>query len=332
MLAPKVRFSGMTTKQIAVLSALALVWGASFLFIRVLVDGGVGPVAVAAGRGTFGVLALVPIALFGRVTLPRDRRTLAGLFVLALLNMAVPWTLFAMAEQHVVSSLASVANSSTPLWTAIFALMLLRADPLNRMQTAGLLVGLAGIVVLSANGLSGFDRESLLGTALIGAATCCYGISAVAIRRWFGHITPVVLAGVQLGAAAIVLWPVALGTGALDGATFGWSEWGSIIALGVFGSGLAMVGYVWLIGQAGAVRASVVTYLIPPTGVFLGWLVLGERIGWNLVAGLGFVIAGVALVQGWPVHRLWRARDIREHAAASDDVATGQELPAEPGP
>src|ERR1035437_1783602 len=104
MLAPKVRFSGMTTKQIAVLSALALVWGASFLFIRVLVDGGVGPVAVAAGRGTFGVLALVPIALFGRVTLPRDRRTLAGLFVLALLNMAVPWTLFAMAEQHVVSS------------------------------------------------------------------------------------------------------------------------------------------------------------------------------------------------------------------------------------
>lgn len=305
------------------LAGLALVWGASFLFIRVLVDGGVGPVAVAADRGTFGVLALLPVALFGRVTFPRDRRTLGGLFLLALLNMAVPWTLFAMAEEHVPSSLASIANSSTPLWTAIFALMLLRADPLNRMQTGGLLLGLVGILVLSAKGLTGFDRESMLGTALIGAATCCYGASAVVIRRWFGHVPAVVLAGVQLGSAAIVLWPVALGTGALNDATFGFREWGSMLALGVFGSGLAMVGYVWLIGQAGAVRASVVTYLIPPTGVSLGWLVLGETIGWNLLAGLAFVIAGVALVQGWPIHRLWRPKDRSGRVEGADDVAAG---------
>ncbi len=323
MLADEALRPQVTTKQIAVLLGLALIWGASFLFIRVLVDGGVGAAGVGAGRCTFGLLALVPILAFGRANFPRDRRTLAGLFLLGLVNMAVPWTLFAVAEQNVPSSLASVANSSTPLWTAIFATILLRADPLNRAQQAGLLVGLAGIVVLSANGLTGFDRESAIGTALIGAATCCYGIAAVSIRRWFGRVPAVALASVQLGSAAIVLWPVALATGAFEGATLGLREWGSLFTLGAFGSGLAMVGYVWLIGQAGAVRASVVTYLIPPTGVFLGWLVLNERIGWNLVAGLGFVIGGVALVQGWPVHRLWRAKPLASDADAADRPAAG---------
>jgi len=88
----------------------------------------------------------------------------------------------------------------------------------------------------------------------------------------------------------------------------GAAQWGSLATLGIVGSGLAAAAYVWLIGEVGAVRASVVTYMMPPIGVLLGWLVLDERIGWNLVFGLGFVIGGVALVQGWALHRLaWRA-------------------------
>ncbi|MEP7217257.1 MAG: DMT family transporter, partial [Anaerolineaceae bacterium] len=101
--------------------------------------------------------------------------------------------------------------------------------------------------------------------------------------------------------ATLYLWPAALSTGAFASAELGAGQWGSLLALGCAGSGIGVIGYMWLIGEVGPIRAAVVTYLIPPIGVFLGWLVLGEPIGWNLLGGLACVVAGVGLVQGLPV-------------------------------
>ncbi len=170
--------------------------------------------------------------------------------------------------------------------------------------------------MLSADGLDSFDRGSLLGTGLITVATMCYALSAVFIRRWFGPVQPIALAAGQLGTAAAVLWPFALATGAFSGATMGAGQWGSLLALGGIGSGVCVAGYMWLIAEVGAVRAGLVTYLVPPVGVVLGWLVLDEAIGWNLLAGLVFVIGGVALVQGWGRSLRWRPTVAAREATA----------------
>jgi drug/metabolite transporter (DMT)-like permease len=130
------------------------------------------------------------------------------------------------------------------------------------------------------------------------------------VRRWLLHIPSIALTIGQVGFAALFLAPVALLTGAYSHADMGAAEWASVFALGAGGSGFAVMCYMWLIGQIGAVRASVVTYLMPPIGIFLGWLVLEESIGWNMLFGLGLIIGGVALVQGAPAGAL-RARFTR---------------------
>jgi drug/metabolite transporter (DMT)-like permease len=293
------------------------VWGGSFLFIKVLVDAGVDPPGVSAGRCLFGVVALLPFAWTARRQFPRTRRTIAGLALLGLVNMSIPWTLFPIGEQHVTSGIASIDNSTAPLWTAVFAAILIGAEPLGRGQIAGLLLGFAGVVVLVGDDLTSLDGGALVGTVALLGATLCYGMSAVSIRRWLRHVPAVPLTITQLGFASLSLLPVAIAGGAFDGATMGGKQWASLAMLGAAGSGFAGLAYMWLIGQVGAVRAAVVTYLLPPIAVVLGWLFLDESIGWNLLAALVLVAGGIALVQRVPVFRM---------------VARAARMSAEPAP
>ena len=114
------------------------------------------------------------------------------------------------------------------------------------------------------------------------------------------------LATVQVGTAAVLLMPAALVTGAFSNANMDAKVILNLAALGALGSGLAVVAMMYLIQNVGPVRASVVTYMVPPIGVFLGWLVLEEALGWNLVVALGFILGGVALVQGVNLRRFFR--------------------------
>lgn len=293
----------MTPRQLTALLTAALVWGASFLFIRVLMDAGMDPVGMSAARTGLGTLALLPFAWLMRSRFPRNPRTWLALAVLALVNFALPWTLFGYGEKHVESGMASIANSGMPLFVAIFATILIRSERLEARKVVGLLVGFSGVVALMGGGLGDFGSDSSRGLLFIVIATACYGISSVAIRRWLRDVHPIPLTIGQVAFASVYLMPVALLTGAYSDAVMGWQEWGSILLLGGLGSGMAVVLYMWLIGQVGPVRASVVTYLMPPIGVFLGWLLLDESIGWNMAAGLLLIVGGVALVQGLPVQK-----------------------------
>lgn len=294
----------MTNRQLALLAVLAVVWGSSFLFIRVIVDDGMGPAGVSALRTGLGALTLLPFAWRGRRGLPRTHGTWLALAALGLVNFAIPWTLFGVAAQHAPSGVASIANSTQPLWAAILAAGILHADRPSGARLAGLLVGFAGVLVLMGGDLFDVRGEGFTAILLMLLATFCYGVSAVSIRRWLTHIPPIPLASAQVGFAALYLMPTAFLSGSFDDATFTATTWVSLVGLGAFGSGLAVVFYMNLIQQYGPVRASVVTYLIPPVGVFLGWLFLDEAIGWNMLLGLTFVVVGVALVQGVPVRRL----------------------------
>lgn len=288
----------MTSRQLLLLTALALVWGCSFLFIKVIVDSGVDPVGMSAARTALGALTLVPFAWSARAGFRQPARTWAALVALGVLNFAIPWTIFGIAEEHVPSGAAAVANASNPLWSAILATLLLRADRLGGQRIAGLGLGFLGVLVLMGEDLTSLSWAESGSIALILVATLCYAGSAVSIRRWLGHVPPTPLATAQVTTAAVLLLPAALLTGAYSGADIDTKVISSAVALGALGSGLAVVAYMYLIQEAGPVRASVVTYMVPPVGVFLGWLVLDEAIGWNLALALGLILAGVALVQG----------------------------------
>lgn len=288
----------MTTRQIAALLTLAFVWGASFLFIRVLAEADVEAVGISSGRTALGMATLLPFAWMARHQFPRDTKTWFALAGMGLLNFALPWSLYGYGEHHVESGPASIINSGMPLWAAIFSMILIRAEPLSAGRVVGLALGFAGVVTVMGGDTAGLSADSVRGMLAMVGATVCYAFCGVAIRRWLGHIPALPLTIGQVGFACLFLLPVALATGAFDNARMGAAEWGSLLTLGAAGSGFAVVIYMWLIGQVGAVRSAVVTYMMPPIGVTLGWLLLDETVGWNLLMGLALIITGVALVQG----------------------------------
>ncbi|HEX6029879.1 MAG TPA: EamA family transporter [Tepidiformaceae bacterium] len=297
----------MTPRQLTVLLSLGIVWGSSFLFIRVLVDADMDPLGVAAARLAVGSLFLVPLAWLAREQLPRDAKTWVFLAGLGLFNFALPWTLFPLSEQHIPSGVASIANSCTPLWASVFAAFTVPGEHFTSRRAAGLGLGFVGITVLMANDVSGIDGGAVWGILGVVLATLLYGASAVFIRLRMSHVRPIALTAGQIGVAAAVMIPLALATNAYGDARMGAAEWGSVAALGGLGSGVAVIAYMWLIGSLGPVRASVVTYLMPPVGVLLGWAVLDEEIGWNLVLAILLIVSGVALVQNLSLRRLPRA-------------------------
>lgn len=286
------------TLHMATFVFLALVWGSSFVLIRVLANAGVEAFGVAAGRCLLGFISLIPFAYATRAKFPRDRRTLAIIAGLGVLNFATPWTLFALGAQHVPSGVSSITNASTPLWAAVFSTIIIRDERLSGLRIVGLAMGFVGVLVLMESRVTSLDREALLGIPVMLVATAAYGLSVALIRRWLHHVHPIPLTFGQVGVAALLLVPLAAGTGAWADAEVHWQEIASILFLGGVGSGVASVMYMWLIGSAGPVRAASTTYLMPPVGVLLGWVFLEESVAWSMLLGVGLILAGVATVRG----------------------------------
>lgn len=294
----------LSNRPALVLTGLALIWGFSFLFMKVMVDAGMGATGVTASRAALGVLTLVPFIAKAKSGLRQTRATWLGLGALGFVNFAFPWTLFAYAEKDVASGVASVGNATTPLWAAIAAAVLLGTDDVRGVRALGLAICFGGVLVLVGGGLADISGDQTTGIGLLLLATLCYGLSVVLIRKYLHHVPPVVLAGGQIGFATLMLVPVAFANGAYSGVDWDAGVVASMVGLGSAGSGIAVLAYMWLIRETGPIRASVVTYLTPPCGVFLGWLLLDEPIGWNMLGGLALILLGVALVQGVPLYRL----------------------------
>ena len=277
---------------------VALIWGASFMFIKVELDDGIAPVHIAFLRCAFGALTLLVILAVTRARLPRDRAFWGHLLVLGTLMNAAPFALFAYGETEVSSLLAGIFNALTPLMTLLFSISILPEEPPTAEKLAGLAVGFLGVLVVLApwNGLGG---GSLLGAlACIGAATC-YGAAFPYMRR---HISGRPETGVAVSAAQVsigglillVFTPLA----ALPDEAPGVWAWLSILGLGCLGTGVAYIFNFNVIREAGAQTASMVTYLVPVFAVVFGVAILGEPLSWHEPVGGALIIAGVALAQG----------------------------------
>lgn len=278
---------------------LALVWGASFLFIKVGLEG-MSPAQVVMGRLSAGASVLVLVSLLTRRPLPRDPGVWGHMLVVALLLCVVPFLLFCWAETRISSGLASIYNATTPLMTMLVALAALPSERPTRTRLAGLLVGFAGVVLVL--GPWGFDGRggsgAVAGQLACLGATACYGTATVYLRRFVSPLglPAVTVATVQVGLGALVML-VAAPFVAASPVHLTPRVVASVLTLGALGTGLA---YVWLTNIVvgwGATNASTVTYLTPLVGVVLGVALLGETVSWNQPIGALVVVLGIAISQ-----------------------------------
>ncbi|MFC0706933.1 DMT family transporter [Cellulomonas uda] len=288
---------GMVVKYLA----LALIWGSSFLLIKVALEG-LAPVQVALTRTVLGALALVVVALATRSSWPRDPRTWGHLVALGLLLCVLPFIAFAWAGQHLASGLSSIFNATTPLMTAAAAAALLPAERLTARQRVGLALGIVGVVVIVGPWTYVSDLAASAPVAAVLAclgATACYGLGMTYLRRFVTPLhlpAPTVAAG-QVGTAAVVMLLLAPVV-AREPVTLSTSVVLSVVALGVLGTGIAYVWNTQVVAAWGAQRASTVTYLTPVAGVGLGMAVLGEHLAWHEPVGGVLVGVGVVVAQG----------------------------------
>lgn len=291
--------------------ALSLVWGASFLFIKVGLQG-LSPAQVVLGRILLGAVALAVIMTVTRRRWPRELRVWGHMLVVGIFFCAVPFTLFAWAEQYVPSSLASIYNAATPIMTLLLTPLILRSERLGPARTAGLVIGILGVVVLTGPWqlIGSNDLRSTIPAQLAClGATASYGFAGLYLRRFVSGLPydSVTISSVQLAMASLVVLLaapfVARGPVTLNGPVVL-----SIVVLGVVGTGVAYVWYTRIMREWGAARASTVTYLTPVVGVVLGVLLLGESVHWYEPVGGAIVVAGILVSQGVSSARLARTR------------------------
>jgi drug/metabolite transporter (DMT)-like permease len=279
------------------LCLLALIWGSSFLLIKLAIEG-VSPTQLVLGRLVAGAgVLLVILALRGQ-RLPSEPAVWGHVAVLAVVANIIPFFLFAWGELRITSGMAGILNGTTPLFTLGFAVAALPEERLSRQRFVGFLLGFAGVVVVvgpwTANG-----ANALSGQLACLLAAACYGVAFVYTRRFVAMrgYPPLVVSAAQLLTGSVLLGlasPVILSEPMeLDGLVVS-----SVLLLGAVGTGLAYLLFYRLVTEAGATSASMVTYLIPIVAVALGIIVQNDPVTWNLFAGAGIVIAGAALAEG----------------------------------
>ncbi len=274
-----------------------MLWGVPYLFIEVAGDGGAPPLLIGWGRVAIGAAILVPIAWrLGYMEGLREKTK--PLVAFAIVECGLPWWLIPLGQQEVSSSLAAILIASLPILTAIVAL---RVDPTERVTGAragGLLVGIAGVVLLLGIDVAGRPRE-ILGSLAILVATACYAIGVFVVKRYFSDVNPVGAVAAALGISTVMLAPA--GIASIPGADLSGGAVASIAVLGAFCSALALIVFFNLIAEVGATRASVITYVNPAVAVLLGVTLLDESLGPAAVAGLLLILVGSWLSTGGKV-------------------------------
>ncbi len=269
------------------LAFVAGVWGSSFLLIAIGLDA-FAPGVVTFGRILFGMLGL---AVVPAARTPIEREDWPTVALVGFTWMALPLSLFPIAELYVGSSVAGMVNGSVPLFAALFAAFLLRARP-RQVHAVGLVIGFVGVVAISLPSLRGADA-STLGVGLLLIAVVLYGLSAnlaVPLQQKYGGLP--VMWRVQL-AALVMTAPYGLAS--IPASDFEWASLGAVVVLGLLGTGWAFVAMANLMGRAGAARGSVAIYLTPVVAIALGVAFRDETVALLALAGMVLVLVGAWL-------------------------------------
>jgi len=279
----------------AALGLLALIWGASFLFIKFAIRD-MSPATLVLSRAVFGVTTLGAVFAARRQSpFPVGTRSrLLPFVLLAIFGSLLPWFAFGFGELSISSALASILNATTPLWTAVFAYWVTPAERPSPLNYLGVAVGFVGTGVLIAPDLIGQPlRATTLGTLAVAGAAASYAVAALIQRRRLRGVSPLQVGFWQLALTAALALAAALPT---IGAThLRLPSIAAMLVLGVGGSGIAYLLYYYMMNTLGATRATTVTFLLPITAVFWGASILREAITIPILAGMIVILLGVFL-------------------------------------
>jgi drug/metabolite transporter (DMT)-like permease len=276
------------------LAVLALVWGASFMFIKIA-DRELAPATLVLGRLGAAALALVVVALLRlgpRKTWGELRGAWRWLVVVGLVNVAIPFWLLTWGETRIDSGLASIIQAGVPIFNAVIAFGFFREVRVGGMRLAGIAIGFVGVALL----VGAQPQGKVLGAIAVVGMALCYAVGQLLAARHLQGTTPLVVALASTGVAAVVVLPAGAAQAphhVPSGETFA-----AVLTLGVPGTAFAFLLFYALILRAGAAYAALVTYLIPPIALAYGAVFLGERFGASAFGALGLVLAGVALGTG----------------------------------
>jgi drug/metabolite transporter (DMT)-like permease len=276
---------------LAPLLLLSAIWGSSYMFIKVGIRD-FSPAALVELRLLLALAVLVSF-LAPRRGLRSVRPALVpGAFV-GVVGMAVPFLLISWGETHVDSGVAAVANSSVPIFVALLALRFAASERSSGFRVLGLVVGLAGVGVVTGVHPNG-GWWAVVGALAVVLASLCYAISSLFIQRSL-VVGVLELATASMVWGAAVMLPFAL---AELPHTVGWKPLGSVLVLGVVGTGFAQLIVQRLIGDHGAARTMLVNYLLPGFALFYGATILGEPVTGAKLGGLALILVGVTLASG----------------------------------
>jgi len=277
------------------LLSLSAIWGASFLFIRIAAPV-LGPLPTAFFRVLIGALTLAAcLPMMGLKWNMQGKWR--PVIVLGIINSGIPFVMYSVAALWLPAGYSAIFNAMTPLMGVVIG-SLFFAEKLTRAKAAGVLIGLAGVFVLTRTGPVVFSHEVMLGALACLVATSCYGLAGFLTRRWItarGGLDNRLVAGGSLVGATLFLLPFSVAAllrdNTLPAADFG--VWGAMVGVGMFCTAIAYVLYFRLIADLGPVKSLTVTFLIPPFGIVWGWMFLGETLSWAHAAGM--LLIGVAV-------------------------------------
>jgi drug/metabolite transporter (DMT)-like permease len=282
-----------------IMVALALIWGGAFFFISVAVRH-VPPLTYVWLRVTIAAAALWLFLLWkrGRMDLPKS--AWGSILLLALLNNALPFTLFGWGQTQIASGLASILNATTPIWGVVVAHLFTNDERMTPRKIAGVILGFGGVATMIGPSLLVSIGSSAVAQLACVAASLSYALAAVWARRFRRMgLPPLTVTTGQMTAAAAIMLPLAL---VVD---HPWampvppaSAWAAIAALALVCTAFAYVLYFRLIDGAGATNALLVTLLVPPTAILLGGLFLGEHLAPQDFLGLVLIALGLAAIDG----------------------------------
>jgi len=284
--------------NLLLLVALGTIWGASYLFIKVIVAE-VPALTLVAGRLSVAALAMWGIVRARRLGMPRSARMWGVFALLGFVGLAMPYSLITWGEQYISSGLAALLQATTPLFTVLLAQLMTGDERITVAKAAGVLIGFAGVALLMLPDLQGGVRANLLGQMAVVGSSLCYAWTAIYARRWLHDQPPLASATGQLTMGAAFMLPASLLFDRPAGLSLSLPAWASWAALTLLGTVLAYVIFYTLIARTSATFTTMTTYIIPINGVILGALMLHEKLSVTIVGSLLLILVAILLVRGW---------------------------------
>ena len=278
--------------ELALLLALATLWGASYTFLKIAVAT-IPPITLIAGRTLIAGLLLIVIMHWRGVKLPTDAANWRRFLFQACLNSVIPWTMVAWGTQALDAGVATILNSTAPIFTFFLTLAVTRHEAVTSRKLLGVVAGMAGIcLIVGMQALAGLGEQFAAQIAMLFAAICYAG--AAIFGRSFKDLDPMAPAAGSLLCGAAILIPASLVVERPWTLAPSTSSLLALLALAVFSTALAFVIYFRLIQTLGSVGTTAQAYLRVPIGVAIGVVFLGENLSTTAWVGLACVVIGVA--------------------------------------